>query len=303
MVKIKRIRMENYCGYEDMAFDFTQNGSIKNFCAFYGPNGIGKSTVLSAINFLSMAKRINKFNTETMFRKLIFNRDYNPAYAAFDKPKEILFLHGVFDEDGEEKKVVLSSKDGVIINELSDNPWGSIYYIDVDKPISVNSFQLQCGMKDKFLDMAEVILGYKCELRDEVNALGEMVDSTKSEDYVTDELFYTNFVLYKEYSDVKVHFKRMSAGEKKIATLLRNLCNPEQMANSDIILIDNIEMHVYFKRHLNMINKIKEVFSDKQFLVTTHSGILVDKLPSNELYDIEEYKKRELTRKQSMIGV
>ena len=79
MIKIKQVKMENYCGYENMTFDFTQGNDIKNFCAFYGPNGIGKSTVLSAINLLSMAKRINKYNTETMFRKLIFNRDYNPA--------------------------------------------------------------------------------------------------------------------------------------------------------------------------------------------------------------------------------
>ena len=86
-------------------------------------------------------------------------------------------------------------------------------------------------------------------------------------------VFYQDFILDK--GDVKVHFKSMSDGERKIATLLRSLCDPAQMDRSDIVLIDNLEMHVFVARHAKMVKKLLEVFPTKQFIVTSHSAVLV----------------------------
>jgi predicted ATP-binding protein involved in virulence len=48
------------------------------------------------------------------------------------------------------------------------------------------------------------------------------------------------------------------------------------MRGTDIILVDNIEMHVYFERHARMIDKLIESFPDKQFIVTSHSGVMIE---------------------------
>jgi len=85
---------------------------------------------------------------------------------------------------------------------------------------------------------------------------------------------YTDFVIHKR--DVKVHFKRMSAGEKKIATLLAYLCDPIYMENIDIICVDNLDLHVYFERHASMVDKLIEYFPNKQFIVTTHSETMIN---------------------------
>ena len=108
--------------------------------------------------------------------------------------------------------------------------------------------------------------------------------------------FYQDFIIEK--GNVNVHYKAMSAGEKKIATLLRNLCDPETIDKSDIVLVDNIEMHVYFKRHKKMLDKILEMFPQKQFIVTTHSGVMIDhvreKFGDGCLYDIPIIKGQPL---------
>jgi predicted ATPase len=111
-----------------------------------------------------------------------------------------------------------------------------------------------------------------------------------------DEKFYDDLIIVK--GKTKVHFKSMSAGEKKIATLIRELCKlKHEKKHIDIALIDNIEMHVYMKRHAKLIDKIKEHFGDKQIICTTHSPVLVGTdeikgyLDEECLYDIEKYKE------------
>jgi predicted ATP-binding protein involved in virulence len=83
----------------------------------------------------------------------------------------------------------------------------------------------------------------------------------------------------------------MSAGEKKIATLIAGLCDPNYIDDTNIIIVDNVAMHIYFKRHVRMVEKLLELFSDKQFFLATHSGVLIDALDSGSLYDLEDYVK------------
>ena len=93
----------------------------------------------------------------------------------------------------------------------------------------------------------------------------------------------------------------MSDGEKKIATLLRDLCNPIYIDDIDIILIDNAEQHIYKDRHYMLYDQLLEKFPTKQILMTTHSAVLVgfktkDRLvsgyiPKNYLYNIDKYQE------------
>jgi len=88
----------------------------------------------------------------------------------------------------------------------------------------------------------------------------------------------------------------MSGGEKKVATMLRYLCDPEYMARYEIILIDNIEKEVYYKRHIPMVRKLLDIFPNKQIIATTHSGDLIRGMEKEYLCDLEEYKLDEAKR-------
>jgi len=67
------------------------------------------------------------------------------------------------------------------------------------------------------------------------------------------------------------------------------MCNSIVYDNYDIFLIDNIELHIYFRRHMLLIEKIKEHFSNKQIIATTHSGIIVNNLEKKYLFDVKKY--------------
>jgi AAA15 family ATPase/GTPase len=303
MLKIKKVIMKNFCGYKDATFDFTGNdGNPNDISLLFGPNGTGKSTLLNAIQILSSPKEHIGRDLSVTFRKLIYNQDYDPSYQELKVAEGLvevddMYLEGIFETDDGEKRIIFeasgdgSKRSGIVLNELPLNPRErnnnrNAYFIDADNPMNMNKFIMpKDKYVSKFLDIAETVYGFKCYLA---------LPATDEHDGET-HVFYDDFVIEKPRGQdlVKVHFKRMSAGEKKIATLLRHLCNPEYIDNLDIIIIDNLEMHVYFKRHKSMIDKLLEHFPNKQFICSSHSETMIDHIREirgkRSLYDIEDY--------------
>ena len=281
MLKLKKLYLQNYCGYQDAEFDFTRpDGSIKPISVFFGPNGCGKSTCLNAVDLLGNAQQFMGRDNDLVFRKMTFHPDYDPTLPHFAKHEVEMSIRGVFEADGEEKIVELSSTRGVVANELAS--WRNIVYIDADHPMNMKKFQLPADRAELFLDIAETVYGYHVSLGKAVATYEENWDgrSDTYEKFSKGDLGgekYDYFLdLTIDKGDAIVHFKSMSDGERKIATLLRNLCDPVVIDRSDVVMVDNIEMHIYFKRHAKMIDKLVSCFPEKQFIVTTHSGIMID---------------------------
>lgn len=288
MIKLKKIKLINFCGYKNFELDL-ENNNIDQWLILFGTNGCGKSNFLSAIQYLSYPWSLSSRPDCTMFfRKLTFHKDYLPGFEAYEKNKNNMHIEAVFNIDNKDKRVVIKNnwipeESGIVINELkSIKPMST--YIDADHPINMQKFQLKSKYKDEFLDFAEDVYGFKCELLD--SSLVEEYDSVEDE-YL---YFYTDFIITK-FNDVKVHFKRMSDGEKKIATMLRMLFNDCYKENNRILLIDNIVMHIYFKRHMKLINKFNEYFSDHQIIATTHSPVIINEFDKKNLLNIEESMK------------
>jgi AAA15 family ATPase/GTPase len=303
MVKLKKIHLINFCGYRDTTFDFTdKNGDIKPMSVFYGMNGNGKTSVLKAIHLLSVAKRFQEMKPDLLFRKLVYHPDYCSGLEyreakgfSRDIDKHQMRVEGTFLTNDGDKEVILDNK-GVVLNELPDIGIEYANFIDPDSPMNLNKFQIHSNKRDLFLDMAKEIYGFDCELDNLLNSFGDEVslDGGKVD---TKELFYTDFIIHK--FGTKVHFRSMSGGEKKLAILLKSLCDNEEMNNIDIILIDNLEKEIYMKRHPLVVKKLLEKFPDKQFIVTTHSPIIVGWngvpgcVPKEWLFNVDEYKETE----------
>jgi predicted ATPase len=279
MLKIKKLRLKNYAGFRDTEFDFTRtDGTFKPICLFFGPNGCGKSTGLRAIEMLGQAKQFIGRENDLVFRKMTYHTDYDPTLPHFAEYQEEMTIEGVFDLDGVEKLVVITSK-GVETNELEG--FRNAIWINADDQMNMKKFQIPADRIDLFLAMAEAIYGYPVSIGKGVETFEKGWDGRKDtyEKFTDGSIggeritFYQDFVLDK--GSEKVHFKSMSDGERKIATLLRSLCDPAMMDRSDIVLIDNVEMHAYMERHAPMILKLIECFPTKQFIVTSHSPILV----------------------------
>lgn len=318
MVKIKKMRLKNYCGYRDSEFDFTdENGKVKNFGVFYGANGSGKTTMLSAVRMLSNAslyRQSSDRDQSLYFNKMVFSENYEPTAQKYkeklalmmkkvkeNNPDNPLYsdlkmsenfgestkmeIEGIFETNQGEKNVVISNE-GVVKNEFDDQEEKEhCYYIDADHPMEMNKFQLQnTELADVFLELAKIVYGYPCFFDKSIN--------------IGQDEYFTDFCIEKW--GTTVHHKSMSDGERKICALLKSLSEPEHVLKQDIILVDNIEMHIYFKRHAKMFDALMQIFPKYQFIVTTHSGTLInhinEKYNGKFLYDLEIYKKKEFEK-------
>jgi predicted ATPase len=237
-----------------------------------------------------------------LFRKSTFHPNYDPTYAGFQTSTDPMRIIGLFElRNGEttENKAVVISTNGVEKNDLprkEEHPIDYCYFMNADHDSERRKFQLHAEMKDTFVSLAEVTYDYKIEMGREVPDL-----------YGRGESFFCDFCILKE-NGVKVHFKMMSDGERKIAKIISGLCNPIYMNSIDIVLIDNIELHVYMARHAKMLRTILKTFPKKQFIATTHSPILVgvDDEENNIhipgfvkpefRYNVDKYKEEEVQR-------
>jgi len=287
MIKLKSIKLINYCGYKDFELDLTSGEGVSRWAMFYGPNGIGKSNFIRAVELLSSPRTLRgRLDNKLFMRRLTYHPNYQPTLIGFDKSKTNLYMEAIFHTDDGDKKVVLENnwddKVGLTFDELPVDTISAASFIDADKPNNMHSFQINTDDHDGFLEMAKVVYGFDCVLPKESRVsefdpqLGKRIS------------FFTDFIITK-YGRDTVHYKSFSDGEKKIATLLSTMFRKAKETN--ILLIDNIEMHIYFKRHMALLDKIEEIFPNVQVIASTHSSVIVGEMDSKYLVDLEQYVK------------
>lgn len=304
--KIKSLKLKNFCGYRDSEFDFTdQNGQPKHFIVLKGANGVGKTSILQCIKILCNASRFATRDCSVLFNKYVFSQDYQPTTQVYkQKLKQIaasngdqqmyknigtgfshtteMYAEATFKTQLGDKRVIINNK-GVVLNQLPGLPDGHVYGIDADHPMEMNKFSLADGndWTQVFIEMAKSVYNYDCEFGAKVK--------------VGEQIFFTDFIIHKW--GTKVHHKSMSAGQKKICSLLKSLCDIQRINNVDMILVDNIQMHIYYERHPKLFENLKLLYGQHQFILTTHSGTLIQyiqkKYAGQYIYDLWECKEKQ----------
>ena len=250
---------------------------------FYGPNGSFKSTFLRAVELLSSPRMIRgRLDNKLFMRRLTYHPNYQPNYVGFDTNKTHLFMEAIFHTDDGDKRVVVENnwtdKIGLTVDELPTELRSAATFIDADNPNNMFSFSLNSEHKDKFLDIAKSVYGFECSLPRE-----SLVSEYDPEEGKRIN-FYTDFIINK-YEDTLVHYKSFSDGEKKIATLISALFR--KSIENDIMLVDNLSQHIYYRRHLILIEKMEEFFPNHQFIATTHSPVIIEGMNKKYLHDLE----------------
>jgi predicted ATP-binding protein involved in virulence len=307
MLYLKQLNLKNYCSYEDYSINFTRpDGQPYKYVCFFGPNGIGKSSILEAISMLTAnwSGRGESFVKQSL-QKYVRNEDYDPAWQrVLDAGKEIatngMMIEGIYVLDDKEYIVQLT-QDGYVRNDFApipssdldgedrlvvtqSGPWGRdhlkyrqriAHFMKSDSDLSMHKFQLHHSQKDKFEKIISTIMRYPTKVADPAG-------------FTSDERSYCVDVTIEKKGH-KIHFKRMSAGERKICKAFSEILNTmhalefpssgeEAMAGwPPLLLIDNVVMHVYYDRHVQMIDCLKEVFAKQQIFATTHSGVLIQR--------------------------
>ncbi len=314
MLHLTKLNLQNFCNFDHHTFDFKKpDGNPYKYICFFGPNGIGKTTLLEAISLLTMnQKGRDPEYVRRSLRKYVRNKDYNPSYerikghaykddfaTEYKEQLPEMIIEGTYEMDGE-SYIVRMTQDGFVRNDLAPEgngpgPWGDnhllyrqrvAHFITSDSDLSLSKFQLRQEQAAVFEKITSTVMRYPTECI----APSGIVNM--------DRQYCTDFVIHK--GNHKIHFKRMSAGERKIAKSFSQLLNlvydlehpepgePAMDGWPRLLLLDNIEMHIYYDRHVAMIECSKSFFPKQQIFATTHSGILIEnflqgKSPSDEL--------------------
>lgn len=281
-MRIKTLSLKNFCGYQSTEFSFG------DFTCLFGPNGIGKTTVLHAVSLLasSLDFASDQADTPGGWKPTITPEQrlrafLNKNVRNVDDGGKAFEAAAIFEHEGKDYSVILN-ENGFLKNELVDQPFwwvGLCYFAKFDADM-VN-FQLRYDLWPKFKRAYEGITGFQVEpdvyTETDLKALKKQGECT---DYVI------GFDMLKP--DGKVHSRRGSAGERKIAKALSQIVNLEESRQPNIVLCDNLEMHVHHKRHLKMVEELKTLFLGKQVISTTHSSVLIEKYePKEDMIDIE----------------
>ena len=144
----------------------------------------------------------------------------------------------------------------------------------------MNKFQLHASQQSNFESIISKIMRFSAECIPPTGLSSEEMN------------YCMDLVIIKK--NHRIHFKRMSAGERKICKSFSELLNlmrslehpspsePPMKGWPPILLLDNCVMHVYYDRHVQMLECLKEVFHQQQIFATTHSGVLIPRYLNGE---------------------
>jgi len=280
-MRIKSLKMKDFCGYPSAEFTFG------DFSCLIGPNGIGKTTILNAVTLLtsSLDFKTQKADdspggwTPTVSPEQRMKAFLKRNIRNIDDGGKTFRLEGIFEHNGKDYNVVLT-ENGFEKNELLEQPFwwaGLTYFAKFD--VDMVNFQLRADLWPRFKQAYEAVTGYTIE--------PEIYTETDLKEKGEDAEVAVGFWLTKPTG--KIHCRKCSAGERKLAKAFTQVVNLEAERRPEIVLIDNLELHVHYKRHLNMVEEVKDLFKGMQIIATTHSVTIIEKYePKQDVIDIEE---------------
>jgi len=130
---------------------------------------------------------------------------------------------------------------------------------------------------------------------------------------ITDKSNYKNeLVLFIEKENgEKVEYSQLSSGEKAVFGILLEIAKDSFHYNENsnnslhtpgIVLIDEIELHLHPKWQTSILQALNKTFPNIQFIVTTHSPLVINHLKNENLILLDDFKITEGINVQSVYG-
>lgn len=285
-VRIKSIHFKNFKVFADYTFDFTSNNKINEFNCFIGPNGCGKSTLLSSLQLLFA--NFSGIEADRLYMNLGKSVRHTAGYKDERLSTEDFLITAKLSSEDKDYEIQINRKGFIKKHpkEIRDNVYRLCYFTRFDQEL--HNFQLNRNMWSKFKTLFEAVTGFQIEEQTDVFS---MSDDPKQSDLL--KKYVLGFLVHKPKEIIQ--HKECSDGERKIIKSFSTLLNLEYMPQ--IILVDNVEMHVESSRHLKLIQAMKSCYPDSQIFTTTHSYHISRNFSErNQVYDLRIIHAKPLTK-------
>jgi hypothetical protein len=305
--QIKSINIENYFCIENLNLPNLASNEVY----FLGRNGDGKTLILQAIVFAlryAVIKHIgDKKEVGTLLQYLAKNASFSVEAKTIDNA--ILGSHVLADIDnvyayGAHRHQYTHD---IHIKEANFDTVGFLTLFDNNKKLlSPNKWLLDTLIKELnawkekkpiviTTEIAKTLLENLLNDEDNENTLTIEVDASKAE------------VRYKERNGSPIQFEQLSSGYQSVMVWVADLLarmserQPHVTKLEDfeaIVLVDEVGLHLHPKWEYSIMKKLRTWFPKIQFIVTTHSPILL--MGASE--DAIIYKIDKVNGKTNLVG-
>lgn len=316
-MKLKSITLNNFKGMDNIEFSLDQKTTV-----IFGINGVGKSTILKAIDLLYaniIAKLTKKKTTEfdkddisygkskaTIEAKFVFEDGEEKEYSrSFDR------ANGRNNNPNQLKELVEKFENNYIVKGYDDGEGNWIEETD-DKnmPIFANY-----GVKaiKSTIDFRNLFKWFRNQ-EDIENQAKVRNNNMGYEDRSLKVVKKAMLAMLDGFEDIHIERKslsmkvtkngrnfkinQLSDGEKCTISLFGDLARRMALANpgrenplegTGVVLIDELELHMHTSWQRKVLGVLKETFPNIQFIITTHSPQILGEL--DDKYNLVYLKK------------
>lgn len=261
-IRIKSVYFNKFKVFDDLEFSFVDNGKVIPFICFVGSNGSGKSTILHALQLIFQD-----------FAGWSSDRVQNNLSGAVRHTRG--YRNEILSKDDFSLIVEIQSSDGDYVVELNRKGFIKDHPQNIKDVVSricystrfdqeLHNFQINSDDWPIFKKLFESVTGFTIEEYREPGAF-TMEGSARKQELM--DKYVLSFLVHKPHETI-LH-KECSDGERKIIKAFSTLLNLEY--TPQIILADNVEMHVESARHLPMVKCMQECYPKSQIFTTAHS--------------------------------
>ncbi len=289
-IKIDKIKIEDFISIKKIELDNLAN---KNFIFFLGENGSGKTVLLKAI-LLALKKTDIEKQSKTDTGKILDILDKNKNFKSDIRIKNNI----------NPQKYKLEIKNlyayGINRNKISETSKGESFgfmTLFSDDEFMTNTEEWLKNVERKELKKIKIISLEQIEI-----ILKELLELENLRMFIYDDYSYT--IVTFEVNNIEYSLDELSDGYRSVIIFIIDLIARITANNPDwtntkqfraIVLVDELDLFLHPTWTRKICNKLKTLFPNIQFFITTHSPILLHGAPKEETVIFRMHNKNNQT--------
>lgn len=304
-LNIRNLTLKNYGCFEEFTLDFRKDDdSVYQWTVLLGNNNTGKTSVLKAIADLSPKLFVSPGKSERKtFVPLAYYEDHTEMYLK-DESSSVEARLGNDSVWGYDKNKVKTQKDSWIESFLIFG-------------YGVSRYPASSSLSDNKVSSCETLFSNDVRLVNLEEWLMQLDYASKNEQQAADNRLYKikelicsslfpeikdfkfessdklhNYVLFQT-EDGWFRYTQLGYGYQSMLSWIIDLCKRMFDAYPDlqnplegeaVVLVDEIDLHLHPQWQRNIIAYLSKSFPNVQFIVTTHSPLVVQSIEELNLY-------------------
>ena len=316
-IKIRSISLKSFKGFDDVTINCAKNDTVLyQWTVLLGNNNTGKTRILQAIADMRPVRR--SFKTQEGITSVASPFAFEEKYP-FKTEKSSIACE-LTNFLGTWKSNVIEDVNGSL-SSIYDRFHLIAYGVGRYPSMNTNLSQPECGECDslfhhevRLVNIEEWLI--RCDYQSKSNNPKAKKQLEKLREVICSNLFpeiedfkfestdkMESYVLFKtkdgwfKYTELGFGYQSMLSWvvdlSKRMFDYFPNSENP--LLESAVVLVDEIDLHLHPKWQREVISYVSDIFKNVQFIVTTHSPLVIQSMQDVNLYVLRRNDDDQIT--------